>query len=199
MPLDKTNHNASKYSFAYRQSFDLVFEEFYPGLCFYAERILQSRTDAEDVVENLFVKLWQKKMEFSSRDHLRSFLYKSTKNACLDFIKTAARSAERNSHFLDTAEDYTKSHLTNMIRAEVIREIHQAIESLPAQCGMVIRKSYIEGLSLPEIAQEMSLSVQTVKNHKLRGLAILRKKISQDQFMLLMIYPYAHLLTQTFE
>lgn len=189
MPLDRTNHNAPKYSLTHRKSFDRIFQEFYPGLCFYAQKILQSKSDAEDVVESLFVKLWQKKMEFSSKDHLRSFLYKSTKNACLDFIKTATHKAERNGHFLDSREDFTQSHVTNMIRAEVVREIHQAIESLPTQCSTVIRKSYIEGLSVSEIAEEMSLSVQTVKNHKLRGLAMLRRKITPDQLMILMIYP----------
>lgn len=146
--------------------------------------------DAEDVVEELFVRLWNRQQHFTDEGHLKAFLYRSTKNACLDFIKKTERSGARNSFYASEVYENEEGYLNEIIRAEVIRELYQAIEDLPAQCNKVIKMSYVEGKSNQEIADELSLSLQTVKNHKARGLAILKSNLPTDKFRLLLLIPY---------
>jgi len=176
-----------------RQAFNHLFLQFYPALCLFAERIVDDPADAEDIVEDMFVKLWHKPRLFESSGHLRAFLYRCTKNACLDFIKTSRRANERNTLFSEELGYSEESYLNEIIRTEVIRDIYQAIQELPPQCSKVISMSYVDGLSNAEIAVKMGLAVKTVKNQKLRGLTLLRNRLPHDRYLLLILVPYLHL------
>lgn len=171
-------------------AFSACFRQYYTALCYFAQRMLGDPLDAEDVVEELFVRLWNRQQHFTDEGHLKAFLYRSTKNACLDFIKKTERSGARNSFYASEVYENEEGYLNEIIRAEVIRELYQAIEDLPAQCNKVIKMSYVEGKSNQEIADELSLSLQTVKNHKARGLAILKSNLPTDKFRLLLLIPY---------
>lgn len=170
-----------------RQAFDLIFTRFYPGLCYFAERFTEDATNAEDIVEDNFLKLWNKPQRFESEVHLKAFLYRSVKNACLDFLKMDVRFNSRNTQYFIDHGDTEESYLHEIIRAEVVRELHDAIRMLPTQAGRIIAMSYLEGLSNQEIAEKLELSVQTVKNQKTRGLSILRKYLGPEKFHVAML------------
>lgn len=174
-------------------SFEIIFRNFYPSLCFFAERFVCSHDDAEDIVEELFVKLWNKQLRFETEQHLKAYLYRSAKNACLDFIKLSERSGARNTVFADERGYSEEAYLNEIIRAEVIAEVFYAIESLSPQCSKIITMSYVDGKSNQEIADELNLSLQTVKNQKGRGLAQLKQKLPTDKFQLLLLLPYMQL------
>src|SRR4051812_23274512 len=82
-----------------RAIFTGYFRQYYASLCFYADRIIKDSEAAEDIVEEIFVKIWNKPRPFESEQHLKAFLYRSVKNACLDFIKTTERSNKRDAFF----------------------------------------------------------------------------------------------------
>lgn len=177
-----------------RDIFNSIFHQYYKTLCYFAERITESHSDAEDIVEELFVKLWNKQQPFESEQHLKAFLYRSTKNACLDFLKLTERANNRHTLFFMDNDQWEESYLNEIIRAEVLREVYNAIEHLPPQCSKIITMSYIDGKSNQEIAEELGLSLQTVKNQKGRGLSILKGKLPYDKYQLLLLVPYLHLL-----
>ncbi|GAB3910427.1 RNA polymerase sigma factor [Mucilaginibacter boryungensis] len=174
-------------------SFEIIFRKFYPSLCFFAERITGSHDDAEDVIEELFVKLWNKQLQFETEQHLKAYLYRSAKNACLDFLKVSERSDMRNTFFAEERGYSEDAYLNEIIRAEIISEVYHAIESLSPQCSKIITMSYLDGKSNQEIADELNLSVQTVKNQKGRGLAMLKQRLPNDKFQLLLLIPYLQL------
>ena len=186
-------NNSSPINIGDRNAFDSIFHQYYASLCFFAERVTDSHDDAEDIVEELFVKLWNKHQQFESEQHLKAFLYRSTKNACLDFIKLTERANNRHTRFFMDNDQQEESYLNEIIRAEVIREIYQAIENLPPQCGKIITMSYVDGKTNQEIADELNLSIQTVKNQKGRGLGMLKSRLPHDKFQLLLLIPYLHL------
>jgi RNA polymerase sigma-70 factor (family 1) len=162
-----------------RASFNTAFRSYYQPLRFYAAKFVQ-RGDAEDIVENLFLKLWNKQQVFASPVHLQAFLYHAIRNACLDFIKLSKKGKiDELSNELLIADD---DHLRYMIEAETIAEIYRAVSDLPSQCSKVIRMGYLEGLNNTEIAEQLGLSEQTVKNYKVRGLGILKQKLSGSSF-----------------
>ncbi|WP_295116904.1 RNA polymerase sigma factor [uncultured Chitinophaga sp.] len=165
-----TAGNTSHYSY--------IFKEYYSALCHYAETIIGEPGHAEDIVQDVFERLWQKPYAFEDLRHLKDFLYKSTRNAALNFLKGAQHSKERQAKFLHEQEQSATADDLDIIRMEVFRVIYREISNLPDQCGKIVRMSYIEGLKNEQIAEILSISLQTVKNQKTRGMKLLRMRLS---------------------
>lgn len=170
--------------------YSYIFKEYYNALCHYAETIIGEPGYAEDIVQDVFEKLWQKRYAFEDIRHLKDFLYKSTRNATLNFLKGAQHSKERQAKFLHEQEEATGEDL-DIIRMEVFRGIYREINNLPEQCGKIVRMSYIEGLKNEQIAQILSISLQTVKNQKTRGMKLLRMRMLPLLFVLFRLF-YHH-------
>jgi RNA polymerase sigma-70 factor (ECF subfamily) len=107
----------------------------------------------------------------------KAFLYISTRNACINFLQQAQYQARvRNSlrYLLDDSCDYVLNEIT---RAEVLRTIYMLVEKLPPQCRKIILLSFSTGLSNRQIADMLHLSVHTVRNQKVRGIELVRKRL----------------------
>lgn len=168
--------------------FSQLYQAYHAPLCLYADRFVNDSAAAEDIVEEAFLKLWERRRSFNTGNHIRAFLYRSIRNACLDFIKIRARTTMRHEQFV--AENYQVSdrdYLTNIVQTEVLVALQRAIASLPPKASIVIQKSYIEGMTNQEVADEMGISLQTVKNQKNRGLGLLRKRLGKEYFQVLIL------------
>ena len=163
-----------------RSAFELIYHGFYHPLCFYATKFVGA--EAEDIIENLFVKLWDKKQTFENHTHLKAFLYRSTRNACLNYLKLNKRQYVSVEEIGENTIVEDNDHLSTIIQAEIMAEIYRAVHQLPSQCSKVIAMSFLESFSNTEIAQELNLSEQTVKNLKVLGLKILKTKLSGRAF-----------------
>ena len=145
---------------------------YFAGYCIYAERNVGVKSVAEDIVEEAFIKLWRKRSHIVSLAAMKSFLYVVIRNACINHIKKHAKDKYHSSQFA-YLQSNTDDHL-EVIRAEVLSAIYQAIETLPDKCQQIFKMSYIEGQMNEQIATSLNLSVQTVKNQKVRGLKMLQ-------------------------
>ena len=174
------------------QAFDQMFRAFYPGLCFFAQKYVSHYGIAEEIVQDILFKLWQRRTDFHNYPSLKGFLYISTKNACLDSIDQQRRQLNReNNWYLEN--DKLEPHVEeNIIYAEVLMEISQALDQLPEQCRRIMKMSYEQGLSGKEIAQAMQLTVSTINNQKARGIAILRKILNPNSFTLFLVLLNQH-------
>lgn len=173
-------------SMGQHESFDLVFRTYHQALVYYAKKFVDAE-DASDLVENIFVRLWEKGTTLNSEEHVRKLLYLSVKNACLNYIERENNATRRHQIVAERTLIDVESHLQTMISAEIMAEVYRAINQLPLQCARVITLSYVEGKSNGEIALEMGLSEQTVKNHKTRGLKILKDNLSDGALILLLM------------
>ena len=174
-----------------RDSFDLVFRTYHQPLIYYASKFVDV-DDAGDLVENLFVKLWQKSPELASEAHLRNYLYLALRSHCLDYQKSRMREASRHQKVMAETDLTEQSHLEQLMSAEVLAEVYRAIHNLPLQCSRVITLTFLEGKSNAEAAEELGLSEQTVKNHKVRGLKILKGNLSGEAFTILTVLYFIH-------
>lgn len=171
------------------QAFSSIFSVLYSPLCLFAEKIVRDASDAEDIVEDVFLKLWDRAVLFNDEEHLKAYLYRSIRNACLNFLKISQRAFERNHTFVNEQGEYDEAtYLTEITRTEVIAELYAAISELPAQARKVIIKTYIEGQSNQEVADELGLSINTVKNHKQNGLALLRSKLPDESYIVFILF-----------
>ena len=156
--------------------FQNLFQRFYQPLVFFARRLVQDEPVAEDIVTELFLKLWQKLDDFSTIQSIKAFLYISTRNACLNYIQQLQYQARvKNSlrYMMDDSDDYV---LNNITRAEVLREVAELVEGLPPQCRKIILLSYSTGLDNREIARRLQVSVHTVRNQKVRGVELMKRR-----------------------
>lgn len=157
--------------------FERIYRTYYAALRFFATKYVGDE-ESEDIVESLFLRLWKQKKVLTTEMHLKAFLYQAIRNACLDFIKIQGRIQKRHGLWLGQCEGIEQDYLHDLIHTEVLAELYRAIHNLPSQCKHVIQLGFVEGLSNEEIAQTLGLSVQTVKNHKVRALKILKQQFA---------------------
>jgi RNA polymerase sigma-70 factor (family 1) len=167
-------------------TFQRIFLLYHAPLRYYCEQLTGADDECEDIVSHLFLTLWQKQIIFQSTEHAQAYLYRSAKNACLNFIRNEKRANEKKEILSAETTEFSESHLDTFIKTEVWAEIYRAIESLPSQCCKVITMSYLEGMTNQEIADELDLSLQTVKNYKLRGLGLLKDRLPDSLLVALL-------------
>lgn len=171
-----------------QQAFTVFFKQYYRPLCFFAEQLLGNKNDAEDIVKDSYLKLWNKRADFDHAQSIRSFLYTATRNASLNHLRhqKVKDHFKKEMHYLDDQQG-DELILQQMIRSELMRSIYQEIEKLPEKRQQVFRMIYFDGLKLEEIAGKLGISVFTVKEHKAKALAQLRMKFSDEQLMVFFI------------
>jgi RNA polymerase sigma-70 factor (ECF subfamily) len=158
-------------------SLHVLRDEYYPALCHFAGGLLGDSSVAEDIVAEVFVILSKKRQDFETLRNIKAFLYVSTRNACLSYLRKAERDSLLKTglrRYLDS--DHEGFVLNEVIREEVLQHIQAAVELLPYHCRQVFKMCYLEGLSNTEVAERFRLSVHTVKSHKVRAIGLLRLK-----------------------
>lgn len=169
----------------HRSAFNCVFDFYYPALCFFATKLIQNVSVAEDIAQEALIKLWEKHTGFHSAKAIRSFLYITTRNACLNFMKRTQSGLKNHQEWAqgwDETEDYVLNQLT---RSEAIRELYNMLNALPSECRKVIRHSFIDGMDNRQIAAHLNISIHTVKNQKSRAIYLLKKKLGDKVLLLL--------------
>lgn len=167
-----------------KDAFEHLFHMLYPGMCLFSKKFVGDYDDAEDIVQEMFIELWHQHKKFESLNQIKAFLYLSIKNKCLNFKKhqTIKDSYSRNIQF-----ENESSFEENIIEVEVVINLNKAIENLPEQQKQVILKS-IQGLSNNEIADNMQISINTVKLHKKKAYKQLREKLGSSLFILSLLF-----------
>jgi len=158
-------------------AFEKVFRLYYQPLCNYAGPLLKDFDEAEEVVQNVFYTIWNKRETMEVHTSVKAYLYRAVHNDCLNKLKhrkVKQHYAEAYQYSASVAEGHGANSL---LTKELGQKIEQAIESLPEQCGQVFKLSRFEQLKYSEIAEQMGLSVKTVENHMGRALKLLREKL----------------------
>lgn len=172
-------------------TFTSVFAKSYAGLVFFSNNIIRDRQEAEDVVQNAFVSYWNCKDDLGSEPTVvKSFLYKTVRNACMDLLRHRSVVQKfRDQLEGDPVEEYSVEN--EIIRTEVLSDIFNAIELLPFGCRQVLEMSYLEGKKNQEISEELGVSINTVKTQKQRAVQLLRLKFSSTAlvFLFLLVRP----------
>jgi RNA polymerase sigma-70 factor (ECF subfamily) len=157
------------------------YRKYYSSFCFFANRYLKDPSLVEEIVGDVVIKLWINKDNLRNIRSLKNYFYTCIRNACLDRIRKQANQSKKEEEWHLTPVDGQKTILENIIYTETLRELEEAIESLPPQCRKVIIKLYIEGKSLADTAKEMRLSIFTIKSQRQRGIKLLREQLGPDK------------------
>jgi RNA polymerase sigma-70 factor (family 1) len=149
-------------------------EMFYKPVCYFALGIVHNKQDAEDIVAEMFIKLWNKRSDFEKLHSIKSFLYITTKNACLNLIRDKKRRSRNNDTLLLINEPDYDYVLNRIVDAELHDEIRLHIEHLPKKPRRVLKELFYNEKKLQEVSEELNMLEQTVQTNKSRGLQQLR-------------------------
>ncbi|HWJ28608.1 MAG TPA: sigma-70 family RNA polymerase sigma factor [Flavisolibacter sp.] len=162
-----------------KQSIHTLYLMYYRALCYFAERLVSDKTEAEDIAHEAFLRLLDRQREFTQISDIKSFLFTVVRNICADHWRNQKRkeSGLHELRALDNTEDAFLEMET--LRAKALQLIYAEMENLPGQCKKVFKAVFIEGRTTTDIATEMGIRPQTVLNQKTKALQLLRLALAQ--------------------
>lgn len=175
-----------------REGFEKIFHDHYNELCSYAKMFLNDLDAGEEIVQEIFVKFWENKENIHIKSSPRSYLYRSVRNSCLNFLKHQKieeeykhhNEYEREFNLFSVDDEYEGSELEVKIR--------NAIEQLPPERKKVFLLSRFEGLKYKEIAEKQGISIKTVENQMGKAIKFLKQELSDYtmfiNLLILLIY-----------
>lgn len=151
-------------------------------MCSVADSFIKDEDKSRDIAQEAFINLWNKREDYDSISSLKTFLYVSVKNLCLNYLRDTK---EESILGVELAEKVESSFKNIVIEEESIRIINSAIENLPTQSSKIMKLA-LEGMKNMEIAENMGISVNTVKTLKYNGQKAL-KLVLKDYFFILLL------------
>lgn len=143
----------------------------------YAARFMDTREDAEEITQEVFVKFWEKCDTLSPDSSIKSYLYRSVHNSCLNAIKHEKVKDSYRQYMVQFMESSSESVIEpedpDELRARIVGEI----DNLPPRCSEIFKLSRFEGLKYQEIAEHLGISVKTVEVQMGKALKVLREKL----------------------
>lgn len=165
------------------KTFSEYFHTYYRQLCLHALHFMASVEEAEDVVQETFISLWNKKDEIDRIKSIKSYLYTAVRNNCLTRIRDAKPTTPLET--LPSEAFPLDTYLTEeeqMNRAEMEARLWKMIDDLPERRREIFLMAKRDGMSYNEIAKQTGLTVKTVENHVFRAMHSLRTKDSKAYF-----------------
>lgn len=178
-------------SYSKEQSFKQLYEEYYAPFCLYAKRFIDDKETREDIVSDVFTSLWDKldadSFELQSGTAL-GYIKMCVKNSCLNYLKhqeyewSYAENIQQRAPIYETEQDsvYTLD--------ELYRMLYETLDKLPENYRAVFTKSFFEGKTHAEIAEEMNLSVKSINRYKQKTMELLREELKDYLPLLLLLF-----------
>jgi RNA polymerase sigma-70 factor (family 1) len=154
-----------------------IFKLYHKSLCYFARQLVDNDGQAEDIVADAFIKLWQKNTDFENLASIRAFMYVTIRNSCCNYLKHIHRrtaSHQKILHLAEKNEDFIES---KMVKADLMQVILLEVENLPPIRRKIFKMIYLDDLSIFEIATKLNITVDTVRVQKARALHGLRTAI----------------------
>ncbi|MGB5990204.1 MAG: RNA polymerase sigma-70 factor [Marinifilaceae bacterium] len=160
------------------EAYKLLFYNYYSDLVYYAVSIIHDTAIAEDIIQDFFVDLWTNKRFNTINKNLTSFLFRSVKNHCLNYIRDVERKNKHlsNYHFeVDTVES-----VVDLIDKKEI--IYKAINQLPDKCKQIFILCCVHDYKYQEVAEDLDISINTVRTQMSRAFKKMRLSLSPSLF-----------------
>jgi len=157
-----------------QQAYKQLFTSLYTYLFQFAKSLVKAKEPAEEIISDVFIKVWEKRKDLEKIENLKLYLYVSTRNSAYNYLDKQKRSATNPLDDMQT--DITSLYFDPeqlLITADMLARIQKAIDQLPPKCKMIFKLAKEDGLKYKEVAEILNISVKTVENQ----LAIAIQKI----------------------
>lgn len=159
-----------------KKALDELYQYYYPRLYGFSKGFLKVEDDIDDILQDVFVKIWLNRRKINSVETFNSWIFTITKNAILSYFREKTRHNEFESRLqqLATAEVVLHSEVEY---EDLKKQTDKIIEKLPEKRKEIFRLSREEGLSYKEISEKMGISIKTVEDHMVHALRYLRGQL----------------------
>lgn len=180
-----TNHSS-------QDQFELIYREFKDQVFGFAYKNLKSSDRAQDIVQEVFIVLCQK--DLSEVRNIRSYIFQITQNKVVDLLRKQAKNRELREEMWSVIEQTQQSAAQSIVEKEYFQHLEDAKARLTPQQRLIFDLSRSEGLSHQKIAEQLNLSPNTVKNHMVSALKILREylRVHSDVVISLILFVFLH-------
>lgn len=159
--------------------FETVFKNYYKPLCAYALTMLKDKDYSEEVVQQMFVKIWERRSSLNITTSVKAYLYQIVRNDCLNVLKHEKVKEQYRRFKVVNMQQQHDSASTRLASHELEEQIQNAMNALPEQCGIIFRMSRFEELKYKDIAEQLNISVKTVENQMGKALKLMRLKLAE--------------------
>lgn len=171
------------------KGFNFFFREYYAALTYHSFQIIKDKADAEEIASEALMKLWERHENFDNLSAIKSFLYTTNRNASLNYIRSQERSVQRLKVVQYLSDKNEKDAFERMAETETYREIFIALNTLPPQCRKIFSMIFIEGKEYQQIADELNLTVATIRSQKARAIMLLKQRLAMTILLMIMLIP----------
>lgn len=168
------------------KAFELLFSIYFARLNDFAKNVVRDDFISQDIVQEVFVKVWEKRAEIESLN-LEAFLFRLVRNRCLDYIKHLKVVNNRMQEINISSKyeelyriDFIGNEPYVLIEEELKTKIEKTIQSLPDRCREVFILSRIDGLKNKEIAEKLDINIKNVERHLSRAMQTFRKNFPAE-------------------
>jgi RNA polymerase sigma-70 factor (family 1) len=164
-----------------QQAYKELFTSLYSYLYHFARTLVRAKEPAEEIVSDVFIKVWEKRRDLKKIDNLKVYLYITTRNMAFNYLDKQKRTP--TDHLEDIPAEFTSVYFDPeqlMITADMLTLIQKAIDQLPPKCRMIFKLVKEDGLKYREVAEIMNVSVKTVENQLAIALHKIGKTVSFD-------------------
>ncbi|MBN8677431.1 MAG: RNA polymerase sigma-70 factor [Chitinophagales bacterium] len=166
--------------FGHEDALRQIFNRHYPLLLSDIYRLVQDESTCEDLAQELFVDLWNKRESLDIHTSLRAYLRRAAVNKTLNYLKSQKRFQYEESDDLNNMADHSDRDIRQKESQESLEKVlHAAIDTLPEKCRLVFNLSRFEQLSHKEIAEKLGISVKTIENQITKAMKVLREALTQ--------------------
>jgi RNA polymerase sigma-70 factor (ECF subfamily) len=173
------------------RAFEAIFNQYQHALVSFAASYVKRREDANDIVQSVFLNLWERRSKLQPDTNIAAYLFTITRNNCLNFLNHL----KAQSNYLSVQENNWHEIQLNIYALEAFNaseldyealelKLRKAIESLPEQCSTVFMLSRFKGLKYTEIAARLNISVKTVEKKMSIALSHLRSELKNFYFII---------------
>ena len=160
------------------KAFEQMFKAHYKELHSYANVMLRDEDTAEEIVQSMFLKFWEKRELLNVQTSIKAYLYKCVYNDSLNYLKHQKVKTKYQDFAAYTMNDHHEAASSRVELTELQYKLQEVLNELPEHCRTIFQMSRFEELKYREIAEQLDLSIKTVENQMGKALKILRLKLA---------------------
>jgi len=169
-------------------AFDLLFEKYHKKLFYFAKGYLRSEEDAEDLIQEVFVKIWESRSDIKEHLSFNSFLYTITYNSILKHFRKKGREKKYVDRYAAEILKEINNTSEEVEYRNVLEKVKKYVDQLPEKRKEIFVMSRFEGYKNTEIAQKLNISKKTVENQIYQALKYLRAHLNKEGFFLALFF-----------
>jgi|TARA_R110002049_G_scaffold267330_1_gene443607 RNA polymerase sigma-70 factor (family 1) len=168
------------------KAFTYLVENYNHRLCVYANSLVNDPIKAQDIVQNVFIKTWEKRESLKVNLSITGFMYRSVHNEFIDQYRSTKTLLALEKLYMDTLLKFEMEPESEGTE-KIMKKVMEAINDLPPKCKEIFILSKREGLDNIEISDYLKISRKTVENQITKAFAILRSKLGKNYETILMV------------